>query len=238
VALFDLILAIDQSVARSLNEWAALPSTFNRLVVFINANEFAKMAPFVFVAAWYWNTPPLPARRRLVISGLTGIFVAFFIGRILQTMLPFRERPFRDAALGLVLPHGVAADSLGGWSSFPSDHAAIFAAVVGLMFALSRPIGVLGLLYACLLVLAPRVYAGEHFLTDVLAGAAVGGAAAVIALRSPISRWLAVPFERLLAWHPPLFYALSLVFMAELIDMFDDFRKYASVLKGLIAGTF
>ena len=238
MSILDRVIAIDGHVAQALNGLASVPNSANHVIVFLNSNDFIKMLPFVFTVAWYWNSPGRPERRRIVLAGIVAIFVAFFAGRILQGELPFRARPIHDATLNLLLPHGVASDSLGGWSSFPSDHAAVFGAFVVLIFALSRPLGCLGLLWSVCVVLAPRIYLGEHFLSDVVAGATLGATVAAAALRGPQLRWLAQPFERLLARRPAWFYATAMVFTAELIQMFGDVRQYASVLKCIAIGTY
>ena len=67
-------------------------------------------------------------------------------------------------------------------ASFPSDHAS---AAFGIAFAVlfvARKAGLLFLAYAVLIAVS-RVLAGVHYPTDVLAGAAIGFAAAVIVVR-------------------------------------------------------
>ncbi len=237
MSIIDAILTVDFNIAQALNAWASKPTTFNRLIVLFNENNFAKMAPFVCMAAWYWNKPG-GRTRPIVINGLAGIFVAFFIGRILQVSLPFRARPIHTEALHLILPNGESPDILGGWSSFPSDHAAIFMALSMLAFALSRRTGVLALLYALLVVILPRVYIGVHFMTDTLAGMLVGGIAGWIALRSSLAAIVGPAVNRFALRYPSLFYALAMLFIGQLIQMFSDVRMYASVLKGILSGTF
>jgi undecaprenyl-diphosphatase len=237
VVLLDVIGWIDGHIAQALNAWSARPGTFNHLLMLVSDNNFLKMAPFVFMVGWYWNRAPLDATRRTVVAGLTGVFVAFFIGRALQISLPMRLRPIHQPGLGLTLPEGYSPDMLGGWSSLPSDHAAIFIALAGLAFALSRRWGWATLAYAVVLVVLPRVYFGVHFLSDVLAGMAVGAVAALIALRTPVARVVEAPLLWLEARQPALFYAVALLFIAQLIEMFGDVRKYAAVMKGMLVGT-
>jgi undecaprenyl-diphosphatase len=232
--LLDAISWIDSHFAQALNASAARSGTFNHLLMQANNNSFIKMLPFAWMAAWYWNQAPIIANRRVVTRGLAGVCLGFFLGRILQTSLPMRLRPVHDAALGLTLPNGFSSDVLGGWSSMPSDHGAIFMALACMALALSRRWGALALLWAVAVALAPRVYFGEHYLSDMLAGMAIGGVAAVVALRTPLG-WLAeAPVLWLNRRHVPLFYASALLFMAQLVDMFDDVRTSASVLKGLL----
>ena len=238
MSLLDLILAFDGQIAQALNDLATAPTAFNRLVVAFSEANFIKMAPFVFMVVWFWNQPPLTAHRRTIINGLAGIFIAFCIGRVLQLSLPHRPRPLHTAALGLGLPPGATLDILGGWSSFPSDHAAIFAALVGLTFGLSRRLGWIAAAYAAFVVLLPRVYIGVHFPTDFAAGVAVGAIASVIALRGPSARWVGPALERVSLCRPALFHASAILFLVQLSVMFADVRTYGSILKGLLRGTF
>ncbi len=238
MTMLDMVVALDRDIALLLNGWATQASTANRLIVLISGNNAVKMAPFLFIAAFYWNVAPVAANRRIVINGLIGIFVAFFIGRFLQVSLPFRARPIHDPAIDLHLAAGLAPDTLGGWSSFPSDHGAIFAALIGLAFALSRPVGVLATLHTLILVLGVRVYIGVHYLSDVLGGMAIGLLTAAIMQCPPVQRRFAPGLEALEARYPALFYGCAVVFLAELMDMFDDVREFASVAKAMLQGNF
>ena len=238
MTLLDAIVSTDRAVALALNAYAAAPTGYNRILVVLSGANFIKMGPFVFMVVWYWNRPPFTERRRVLINGLTGIFIAFFLGRILQVTLPHRARPIQDATLGMILPPGMSEDILGGWSSFPSDHAAIFAAMVVLAFALSRWVGFAAFLWVAVVVLAERAYLGLHFFSDILAGLALGVIAGLIALRTPVVRWVGPMMERLSVRQPALFYAGAILFLDQLSEMFTDIRMYTSILKGILQGTF
>lgn len=73
-------------------------------------------------------------------------------------------------------------ESIYGNSSFPSGHATTSFAIAVTFFILLWPsrnrwIGFLALLWACSVAFS-RVYAGVHYVTDVVAGAGLGSAAA------------------------------------------------------------
>lgn len=234
----EYILGIDARLAVFLNGFAAVPSTFNHLVLGLTGADEIKMGPFIVITAWFWNRPPIAAHRQIILRGMAGIFIAFFSGRIFQVGLLPRVRPVHEAALGLHLPYMMPPDMLGGWSSFPSDHGAIFAAAVCLAFALSRPIGVLATLHVALIVLLPRLYVGVHYLSDVLGGCLIGVAGALLALKGWPGVWLGKGGVRLAERQPALFYMFAMLFMVELAEMFHEAREYASVLHAVLLGKY
>ncbi len=238
MSLLDAITAFDAQVAVAVNVFARQPTTLNHLIVLLTGEDFIKMAPFVVVAVWFWNRPPREAHRAIVLRGMAGIFVAFFAGRILQVGLPMRMRPMHDAALGLAQPAFTSHEMLGGWSSFPSDHAAIFGAAVCMVFALSRPLGVLALLHAIAFVLVPRLYVGVHYPTDLLAGFLLGVAGGLAALTLAPGAWLAAASLRFAERYPALFNTAAVIFLIQLSELFHEAREYASVAKGLWLGKF
>lgn len=231
------IETVDNQIAQWLNLLSALPGPANRLLVLLSEANFLKVVPFVLVATWCWNREPRTANRQGIINGFTGVMLALTAGRVLQLTLPHRARPIHAPGLDLQLPAGMVPDILGGWSSFPSDHAAIFAALVGMTFALSRTLGWLGLAYAIVVVLLPRAYLGFHFLSDIAGGFAIGTAVSWLAQRRLFGSVVGSSIERLSRRHPAAFYAGAILFLTQLVQMFGDVRRYSSIAKGLIVGT-
>ena len=235
--LVDIIISADWKIAKAFNSVSALPGTFNRLAVLLSEANYLKVAPFVFVAVWFWNAEPRDLHRRKVTAGLLGVAAAMALGRALQLSLPFRARPIHTDELGLSLPAGMIPDTLGGWSSFPSDHAVLFGALVGMTYFLSRRLGVAGLRFAIALVLIPRLYIGVHFVSDIVVGFGLGLAVAGLVQVPIVARMLSVPVTPLAGRYPAVFYTTSFFFLTELVQMFGDLRHYASIAKGLFIGT-
>lgn len=96
-------------------------------------------------------------------------------------MLPFRPRPMTVAALHFQTPFGASDHGLINWSSFPSDHAAVFFALATSIFFVWRAAGIAALVYVFLFIAMPRLYLGFHYPTDILGGALIGIALAFIA---------------------------------------------------------
>lgn len=119
-------------------------------------------------------------RERLTaVVGVSVLLVTWLAGDFLLKELFARPRPFEaypDVELLVPTPSG--------WS-FPSSHAATFAAAAAILWrryahpAARAGVTVLGVLISC-----SRVYVGVHYPLDILGGAALGLFTAALALRT------------------------------------------------------
>jgi undecaprenyl-diphosphatase len=106
---------------------------------------------------WFRRGGQRTESRKIIIATLASGFGALFIARILALTMPFRLRPLHTPEISFTLPYYMPTIRLEGWSSFPSDHAALFLTLaMGLLF-ISRAIGILGLSYAFLIICLPRL---------------------------------------------------------------------------------
>lgn len=127
----------------------------------------------LLVVLWFWPGSRVERDRRewAAASGVISALLALGFNVVISHIWD-RPRPFIALHVKPLLAH--AADA-----SFPSDHAAgAFAIAVAVLLILRR-IGLLALLLAALIAFS-RVYVGDHYVTDVLGGAAVGIIAALI----------------------------------------------------------
>ena len=131
-----------------------------------------------------------PGVRRVMLEVIAAMTLAWLAARALQALWP-QQRPFVQG-LGLAwLPHAPSP-------SFPSTHATVAAAgAIGLRSLNFPVVARAALLVACLIGWS-RVCLGLHFPGDVLAGFAVGAAAAVFTSASfrPMPRRVRLPFLR------------------------------------------
>src|SRR6202049_3526488 len=78
----------------------------------------------------------------------------------LAGLLPYRERPFFDPALHFQWPYHVDADQFIRWSSFPSDHAALFSALAMGLFFRNRRAGAVVFAYVVFGYVLPQNLSG------------------------------------------------------------------------------
>lgn len=172
-------------------------------------------------------------RERIILTLFAG-FIAIFLGRILAIVLPFRLRPMHNALLHFNVPYGINSDILNSWSSFPSDHAALFFALAAGIFFISRKIGILTAVYILLVICFPRLYCGLHYPTDIIAGAVIGIGIGWFVLTVKINKYITQPVMYLLGRWPGSFYACFFLLSFLLADMFDPLMELAIYIKILI----
>ena len=178
---YELFHWLDLPTLYGLNQFAGVSGTFDRLVSNAVHVHLLKGGVVMAVLWWLWFRGAGPdqerTRQRLILTmagGIAGVAIA----RTLAALLPMRLRPIHEPGIEFVLPLGMEATVLDGWSSFPSDHAVLFFALATGFWFVSRVAGAVTLAYAAVIICLPRIYLGLHYPTDILAGALVGIAVA------------------------------------------------------------
>ncbi len=181
--------AVDWSLLHALNDFLFQhDSVEDPLLFYVNLSEalFAATLVIVFLAA---HGSRFASWRRAALAAVLSAGLGLAVGKIISELVD-RARPFVADPHGVHLFSGHAADP-----GFPSDHAtAAFAIAVAILLR-KRGWGIFALVAASVLSVG-RVALGVHYPSDVLAGAALGSAAA-LALWAPPLRTRA---DRLADW--------------------------------------
>lgn len=229
----DTLIALDHDVFGAIHHFYGRSPAFDDFVWLISSNYLFKGVVSAMIFWWLWFKPhPQLAEVRSKLTSLLLLSVlAIFLGRLLALELPFRNRPFLHPELIRWSQERLSNQRLDDWSSMPSDHAVLYFALATGFLMIDRSAGILALLHAVFMVSLVRVYIGMHFPGDILVGALVGTAAAVLLLRPfrelirVVSRQLGL--SDLSVRQPELFYPLLFFVTLQFATMFDPARSFA-----------
>lgn len=180
---------VDWSLLHTLNDFLFHHDAVeDPLLFYVNLSEalFAATLVIVFLAA---HGSRFASWRRAVFAAVLSAGLGLAVGKVISELVD-RARPFVADPHGVHLFASHSADA-----GFPSDHAtAAFAIAVAILLR-KRGWGIVALVAATVLSIG-RVALGVHYPSDVLAGAALGSAAA-LALWAPPLR---TRIDRLADW--------------------------------------
>jgi undecaprenyl-diphosphatase len=179
-----LFLPMDWSVVHSLNHFLVRNDGIeDPLKVYVQIAEALFLAILLVVCVFARHVRGRPYRRTAVAAGLSAalaLVVTAIVAHLVSRARPFVAHP---NAVHMFLAH--ARDS-----SFPSDHATASAAVaIAILLRRKWAWGLLMVVLALILDFG-RVALGLHYPTDILGGAAIGAAAALVLWAPPIRRWV------------------------------------------------
>ena len=187
------------------------------------------VATSLFWWAWFSEGKTKEQARETIICGLAASFAALFVARGLAALLPFRSRPYLNAELQFRPPHGTAQYyfDLIHWSSFPSDHAVLYFSLATCVFLVSWRVGIVAYCHALFVVCLPLMYLGEHYPTDILAGAFLGAGLGCLSRIARLRTSLARAPLRLLHYSSASFYLCFYLCSFLFATNFDSLRKIA-----------
>jgi undecaprenyl-diphosphatase len=173
-----MIRKVDWSVLHSLNDFLFRHDAVeDPLLFYVNASQALFMATLaiVFLAA----RGPRSSWRRAAVAAVLSAGLALAAAKVISELVD-RARPFVADAHGVHLFSAHAADP-----GFPSDHATAAFAIATAIVLRKRGWGIFALVAAAILSIG-RVALGVHYPSDVLAGAALGAAAALVLWLPPL----------------------------------------------------
>jgi undecaprenyl-diphosphatase len=169
---------MDWSILHTLNNFLYHHDAVeDPLLFYVNISEALFIATLVLVFVFANGARLRPWRRTAVAAALSA-GLALAVGKVISELVD-RARPFVADPHGVHLFTGHAADP-----SFPSDHATGAFAVAMAIWLRNRRWGTVALIAAAVLSVG-RVAIGVHYPSDVLAGAALGCAAALALFARP-----------------------------------------------------
>lgn len=220
----------DDAIVSFFNQFAQRCPMFDSIVVFVSNSDLMKGGVLIAGIWWGWfhlNSRDPRTNRSYLLTALLGALVALTLARILAHTLPLRMRPILDPALHFRVPHGAPDQSNWTiWSSFPSDHASLFFALLTGIWLVSRRAGVIMLVYVLVAICFPRIYIGIHYPTDILGGLILGVGSVLACswrkLREPWTSRVLNCFDR---W-PGLSYAALFIVTFQIATLFWDIRTF------------
>jgi undecaprenyl-diphosphatase len=222
--------SFDWSIMSFINRFAHRSYTFDEFVVLLSISTLLKGGVIAGIMWWIWFEHEDTRRKReALLTALIGSFAALVITKILSFTI-FRLRPLDEPRLRFQFPYGMHFATWKQWTSFPSDTAVLFFALaLGIFFA-SRRAGWFAFIYVSAIICLPRIYLGEHYPTDVLAGAVIGMVPVWLAyrpgIRTPLTNWA-------LQWmdaRPEQFYCFSFLVMYQIVELFDPVTKIVNFM--------
>jgi undecaprenyl-diphosphatase len=195
VAEAPTLIRIDFTLFKALNDLAASHDALEdplRLFALNAHYVFVALLAVLFLVRGKWRS--VNGRHGVVAAGFSALLAlaaAHLIADLWARPRPYISHP--DVHLFIARSHD---------TSFPSDHATAAFAIAVALFLRHRKAGSLALGLAAVLSIA-RVAVGTHYPGDVIAGAAVGAAAALVfwhpSVREPLHRlgeWAGRTYDR------------------------------------------
>jgi undecaprenyl-diphosphatase len=184
---------MEWSILHALNDFLYRHDSVEDPVLFyISVSEALFVAALVLVFV-FANGERRRSWRRAATAAVMSAGLALVAAKVISEIVD-RARPFVVDPHGVHLFSGHAADA-----GFPSDHATGAFAVAMAIYLRKRSWGVVALLAAAILAVG-RVAIGVHFPSDVVAGAILGCAAALVLWIGPVRARIDALADRLGSW--------------------------------------
>ncbi|MDQ2711757.1 MAG: phosphatase PAP2 family protein [Acidobacteriota bacterium] len=229
--MLTLIYQFDRTIVTFLNQFVGRSGLFDRAAdAMVSTYLVSSMLLLACICyLWFRETSIRDTKDRpMILREFVGVCLAGPLSRAMQLLLKFHPRPFHDSSLHFRLPISVEPNEFNHWSSFPSDHAAVYFALAALIMFHSRRLGVLAWIVSALAVF-PRVYLGYHWPSDIVAGAVVG-VFCVWVCRKVIPD---SAVTRTLKWEqtvPYAFYTIGFLLFYQVGTLFEEVRRLGSGL--------
>lgn len=225
----------DRGILLWINAFAHRDKVLDLVIFHLGSDIVAGTVFLYLVYLWFVGVEA----RREALKITFGLVMSVLINGAVIWCMPFRLRPIHQPGLGFVLPYFGHADVLEHWSSFPSDHAAVYVAMATAIFMRHRALGLGAFVWVLGTGLLSRVYFGVHYPADIVGGALIGIATMYAVYRLPTDRLLAPIYaavETAERNRAQFFYPAASLFLYELITLFADARTWLRFVGRLFTG--
>lgn len=238
------LLALDQLLTGYVNMWSGRHFWLDAVARTFTSLYALRMGVLLTIAWLVWARQGLAsaAMRLYLLRFALGVVLALAVARILNAVTFFRARPALDA--GWQLPRFTSDVAMTAQdlhfrdaNSFPSDHASLSFAIATAIFRLAPGWGGLAYAWAAFGVCLPRIFLGDHYVGDVVAGAVLGVAAMSLSLRLPVPAALLALADQAERRCPGLTVALAFLLSAFCFTMFYDVQLALAGLHDARAAT-
>jgi hypothetical protein len=206
-----------------MNSFAGKSYSIDKLMAQLDQNFVYSGVIFMSMIWSCWFQSEDPDNRSRLLTGTLASLGAGACSRFMQYSVPTHPRPIYDAALGY---HPLAFEPViprfNNWSSFPSDHVAVFAGLVIVIYISRSRFRWFAIAWA-IVVESCRTYLGGHFPSDLIGGAALAG----IFVWTAQAPWAVFAGGRALRWErssPSLFYLCAFFISYQIATLFVELR--------------
>jgi undecaprenyl-diphosphatase len=228
------------AIFHAINGYAGVSWTLDRIMNELANNNLIKHGLIIasFVILWMDVTCDQTQRRADLCFALIAVSLSLFVNRLAENIFPFRPRPFYWTDIGLQEPSlHLMRTGFENFSSFPSDHAAMYFALIVSFWFISRRWAVVIAIWSVACLLA-RVYLGYHFPADIFFGAVIGIVVTVAAHREAFLHLLRTYVNGLEMRVPALFNAAVFLFAFQMGELFWELRALAKAAFTVVKHTF
>jgi undecaprenyl-diphosphatase len=228
----------DSTIFTFFNGFVHRSWAFDTFVSLLAENHLLKGGLIVALIWWAWFRPAQNQAdtRRYLLAGMLACLFSVIVARSLAHLLPFRARPMANPLIHFQHPYSWKGEGLIDWSSFPSDHAAVFFALAACIFFVWRAAGVVALCHAFFFICLPRIYLGYHFPTDILGGAVIGISMAYLSRTTRIREAVGNLAAKWTSVSPGSFYACLFLLTFQIVSIFQPLRDIVHYFSLLVRG--
>ena len=211
----------DRPLTELINSFVGRSALFDSLVAALATfPTFSGAILMAFIWSCWFGTKDLESRARILVGTLAASGTGM-VSRLSQHAFSTHPRPIHDPSIHFLAPGGYV-ETYNTWDSFPSDHVAVLAGLVVVIYIARSRYAIFAIIWTALVEPA-RIFTGAHYPSDLIGGAALAAVVVWIAQASwPISLG-----GRVMKWEqssPSLFYMSAFFLTYQITTLFGDIR--------------